>query len=147
MKSARSSCRVTGTAVATVILAAGTLGALASPAVAKANSMAVGKVALDTKHASVIKAEIIYSCDPGSDVHVATTAKSLHPAEGHRPSVATATLANKKLVCDADRHRARLTLRPKPDSVFRKGTKVRVAAAIVTPHGDHYADAKKTVTL
>ncbi|WP_189301768.1 hypothetical protein [Streptomyces albospinus] len=146
MKPALVNRRAAGTAVATLMLAAGTVGALASPAAAKANSMTVGKVALDTRHA-VITAALAYSCDPGSDVHVATTATRLHPAKGHRPAVATATLTNKKLVCDARQHRVRLTLHPKPGSAFHKGNKVQVVASIVTPHGAHYADAKKIVTL
>ncbi|MFI9045967.1 hypothetical protein [Streptomyces sp. NPDC053427] len=146
MKSSRVGRRVAGTAVTALMLTAGAV-AMASPAAAKANSIALGKVALDTRQASVIKADVTYSCDPGSDVHVAATVTKLDKADGKHPSIATGTLPNSKLVCDADKHVARLTLRPKPHSSFRKGDDVKAAAAIVTPAGAHYADAEKAATL
>ncbi|MYT27686.1 MULTISPECIES: hypothetical protein [unclassified Streptomyces] len=146
MKPNRPVRRVAGTAATALLLAAGAVGALASPAFAKANSVAVGKVALGAGRPAAVTAEIAYSCDPGSTVHLAATATS-RPAKGHRPAVATGTVANKKLVCDADVHRVRLVLHPKRGSAFDKKDRVTVAAAVVTPRGAHYADARRTVTL
>ncbi|MFJ9618447.1 hypothetical protein [Streptomyces noursei] len=146
MKPARPVRRVAGTAATALLLAAGAVGALASPAVAKANSIAVGKVALGAGRPAVVTAELAYSCDPGSDVHLAATATG-RPAKGHRPAVATGTLANKKLVCDARVHRARLVLHPQHGATFHKKDRVTVAAAVVTPRGAHYADASRTATL
>ncbi|WP_438484100.1 hypothetical protein [Streptomyces sp. S186] len=146
MKPNRPVRRVAGTAATALLLATGAVGALASPAFAKANSVAVGKVALGAGHPAVVTTEITYSCDPGSDVHLAATATSL-VAKGHHRAVATGTLANKKLRCDARNHIVRLVLHPKPGSVFHKKQRVVIEAAVVTPRGAHYADATKAVTL
>ncbi|MFE7664078.1 hypothetical protein [Streptomyces celluloflavus] len=146
MLSSRLTHRVTGTAIATLMLTAGAV-AIASPAAAKANTMTVDRIALDTRNAPVIKAYLTYSCDPGSDVHVTTTATNLDTPDGSTPSIATTTLPNDKLICDAARHVERLTLSPQPGAVFQQGDDVKVVATIVNPAGVEYAQDEKIATL
>ncbi|WP_411139572.1 hypothetical protein [Streptomyces sp. x-80] len=146
MLSSRLTHRVTGTAMATLMLTAGAV-AIASPAAAKANSMTLDRIALDTRNAPVIKAYLTYSCDPGSDVHVTTTATNLDTPDGSQPSIATTTLPNDKLICDAGRHVERLVLSPRPGAVFHQGDDVKAVASIVNPAGDEYAHDEKIATL
>ena len=134
-----------GVGLAVAMVTAGVLGA-ASPAAAKANTVAIGTVRLDQRHTPVVRVDVGYSCDQGSGVSLRSTATAVDRAHGDRRATA-ASGAQGGLICDADVHVKRLTLRPKPGVRFFRGETVKVTAEIVAPDGSVYADAERLTTL
>ncbi|WP_328691977.1 hypothetical protein OHT20_01950 [Streptomyces caniferus] len=140
MNSSRLRQRLAGTAAVTVLVGAGVLAAAPS-AVAKANLLAIDKVALQ---APGVQVKVTYSCDPGMNHQL--VANATHQT-GHDGSVAAGTLKTDKLTCDYNSHTAQITMRPAVGSSFDKGDKVKVAVFYFDEEGFSYARQETVVVL
>ncbi|GES28118.1 hypothetical protein AB0G60_01665 [Streptomyces angustmyceticus] len=140
MKSSRLRRRLAGSAAVAALVGAGILAAAPS-AVAKANVLAIGQVALQSPGLQV---KVTYSCDPGMNHQlVANAAKQA----GHDGSVAAGTVKKDKLTCDANSHTAQVALRPAAGSSFGKGDKVKIAVFYFDEDGFSYARQEAAVVL
>ncbi|UNO39372.1 hypothetical protein [Streptomyces sp. MST-110588] len=142
MKPSRLRHRAAGTALTALLVTAAGV-AMASPAAAKANSMTIGAISLSTGNVPAVSVDVTYSCDVGSDVHLGVTAKALN-----KKSVATGTVPNSALKCDAGRHVVRVKLKNKPGTpFFAKKDAVKITADVLTPANVSYASDEKIATL
>ncbi|MFE2226642.1 hypothetical protein [Streptomyces kronopolitis] len=141
MKSSRLRRRLAGTAAVTVLVGAGALAA-APAAFAKANVLAIDKVAL---HAPGLQVKVTYSCDPGMNHQlVANVAKV---STGHDLSEAAGTIKKDKLVCDYADHTVQLNLKVAEGSHFGKGDKVKAAVYYFDDDGFSYARQETVAVL
>ncbi|MFJ3950366.1 hypothetical protein SLV14_000585 [Streptomyces sp. Je 1-4] len=141
MKSSRLRRRLIGAAATAVLAGTGVLVA-APAAVAKANLLAIDKVAL---HEPGLQVKVTYSCDTGIDHQLVANAEKANPV-GHDYSSAAGTLKKDKLVCDYADHTARVTMRPAAGSHFAKGEKVKVTVFYFDNDGFSYAH-QETVSV
>ncbi|MGK5730761.1 hypothetical protein [Streptomyces sp. URMC 124] len=142
MKSSRSARRLGGAAAVALLVGAGAL-ATAPSAAAKANVLAIGKVALQEPGLQV---NVTYSCDTGMKHQlVANAAKT--GGTGHDQSIAAGTIKADKLVCDYADHAARVTLRPATGSHFAKGDRVKVTVFYFDEDGFSYAHQETVAAL
>ncbi|MFF3542886.1 hypothetical protein [Streptomyces platensis] len=142
MKSSRMRRRLAGAAAAAVLAGAGVLVA-APAAVAKANLLAIDKVAL---HDIGLKVKVTYSCDTGINHQLVANAVNLNQP-GHDVSIAAGTLKKEKLVCDYSDHTAQVTMRAPAGSHFAKGDKVKVTVFYFDDEGFSYANVEKVSVL
>ncbi|MGW2597792.1 hypothetical protein [Streptomyces klenkii] len=142
MTSSRFARRLAGAAAAALVIGAGAL-ATAPAAAAKANLLAIGKVAL---HEPGIQVDVTYSCDPGMNHQLVANAAKLSANE-HDESVAAGTIKVDKLTCDYASHAARLALRPAVGSHFAKGDRVKVTVFYFDDEGFSYARQETVAAL
>ncbi|MGY4969491.1 hypothetical protein ACWGCC_09680 [Streptomyces nigrescens] len=142
MKSSRLRRRVLGTAAVAVLAGAGVLAG-APAAVAKANLLAIDKVAL---HEPGLQVKVTYSCDTGVNHQLVANAIKLNQT-GSDESIAAATIKKNKLVCDYTNHTAQMTLRPAVASHFAKGDKVKVTIFYFDDDGFSYGHEEKVSVL
>ncbi|GAU71556.1 hypothetical protein SSP35_49_00010 [Streptomyces sp. NBRC 110611] len=138
MKQSRLRARIGATAAAAVVLTGGAV-ALAAPASAKANLIAIDGVEYVAKPKPVITVDVTYSCDTGETLRIEGVATSTV----NKKAVATGTLASGKVTCDFGSHIAEVKLTPKAGTVFHKGDKVKVAVKTLDATNVVYADAEK----
>ncbi|MEV5377445.1 MULTISPECIES: hypothetical protein [Streptomyces] len=134
MTSSRFARRLAGAAAAALVIGAGAL-ATAPSAAAKANLLAIDKVAL---HAPGLQVDVTYSCDPGMNHQLVANASKLGTS-AHDDSDAAGTIKVDKLVCDYNSHAARVSLRPSAGSHFAKGDQVKVTVFYFDNDGFSYA--------
>ncbi|MGW7020302.1 hypothetical protein ACWGGS_13280 [Streptomyces decoyicus] len=142
MKSSRLRHRLAGTAAVTVLVGAGALAAAPS-AVAKANLLAINKVAM---HAPDLQVKVTYSCDPGMNHQLVANAMKIDQPGPEEP-VAAGTIKTDKLTCDYNSHAAQITLHTALGSHFDKGEKVKVAVFYFDNDGFSYARQETVVVL
>ncbi|MFH8788574.1 hypothetical protein [Streptomyces roseoverticillatus] len=134
MTSSRFARRLAGAAAAALVIGAGAL-ATAPSAAAKANLLAIDKVAL---HEPGLQVDVTYSCDPGMNHQLVANAAKLGTS-AHDESVAAGTIKVGKLVCDYNSHAVRVPLRTAVGSHFAKGDRVKVTVFYFDDEGFSYA--------
>ncbi|MEU8780136.1 hypothetical protein [Streptomyces sp. NPDC048637] len=134
MKSSRLRRRLLGTAATAVLAGVGVLVS-APAAVAKANLLAIDKVAL---HAPGLQMKVTYSCDTGINHQLVANAVKLNQT-GDDEAIAAATIKKNKLVCDYTNHTVQMTLRPAVASHFAKGDTVKFTLFYFDDDGFSYA--------
>ncbi|MEV4926150.1 hypothetical protein [Streptomyces roseoverticillatus] len=134
MTSSRFARRLAGATAAALVIGAGAL-ATAPSAAAKANLLAINKVAL---HEPGLQVDVTYSCDPGMNHQLVANAAKLGTS-AHDESVAAGTIKVDKLVCDYNSHVARVPLRAAVGSHFAKGDQVKVTVFYFDDEGFSYA--------
>ncbi|MFK0295407.1 hypothetical protein ACIQU6_33735 [Streptomyces sp. NPDC090442] len=138
MKPSRLRARFGGTAVATALLAVGAV-AMAAPASAKANLIAIDGAEYAAQPKPMITVDVTYSCDTGETLRIEGVATST----ANKKAVATGTLASGEVTCDFGSHVAEVKLTPKAGAVFHKGEKVTVVVKTLDATNAVYADAEK----
>ncbi|MFI1158908.1 hypothetical protein [Streptomyces sioyaensis] len=141
MKSSRLRRRLAGTAAVTALVGAGVLAA-APAAFAKANLLAINKVAL---HAPGLQMKVTYSCDPGMNHQLVANVSKI--STGHDGSVAAGTIKKDKLICDYADHTVQVNLRVEVGSYFDKGDKVKAAVFYFDDDGFSYARQETVAVL
>ncbi|KUL54799.1 hypothetical protein ADL22_02375 [Streptomyces sp. NRRL F-4489] len=140
MKASRIRRRLAGAAAVTA-LAGTALLAGAPMAAAKANLIAINKIALD---APGLRVNVTYSCDPGMHHELVANAEQITSS---KPAARGAgTIKTDQLVCDYADHTAQVRLRP-ADIGFAKGQTVKVTVFYFDEDGFRYADREATATL
>ncbi|WP_329142266.1 hypothetical protein OIU91_01475 [Streptomyces sp. NBC_01456] len=141
MHSSRLRRRLAGTAAVTVLVGAGALAA-APAAFAKANVLAIDKVAL---HAPGLQVKVTYSCDPGMNHQLVANVSKI--STGHDLSEAAGTIKKDKLICDYADHTAQMNLKVAAGSHFGKGDKVKAAVHYFDDDGFSYAQQETVAVL
>ncbi|GGU29190.1 hypothetical protein [Streptomyces violascens] len=142
MKPSRMRTRIGGTALAAVALTAGAV-AIAAPASAKTNAIAISQATFAAQPKPVIKVKVTYSCDTGTSLHI----EGMASGAVSKKTVATGAVASSKTVCDYGDHVAEVQLTPTTGAVLRKGDKVTLVVKTRDAAGHIYADASKSTTL
>ncbi|MCK7623945.1 hypothetical protein MUU72_12695 [Streptomyces sp. RS10V-4] len=140
MKASRIRRRLAGAAAVTALAGAGILAG-APMAAAKANLIAIDKVALD---APGLRVNVTYSCDPGMHHELVANAEQITSSK--LAARGAGTIKTDKLVCDYADHTAQVRLRP-ADQGFAKGQKVKITVFYFDEDGFRYADREATATL
>ncbi|MCF3173454.1 hypothetical protein IPZ61_09015 [Streptomyces sioyaensis] len=140
MKSSRLRHRLAGTAALTVLVGAGAL-ATAPAASAKANLIAINKVAL---HAPGLQMKVTYSCDPGMNHQLVA---NVFNTSAHTGSEAAGTIKKDKLICDYADHTVQVNLKVAVGSYFDKGDKVKATAFYFDEDGFSYAHEETAAVL
>ncbi|MFI9075510.1 hypothetical protein ACIGW8_03220 [Streptomyces sioyaensis] len=141
MKSSRLRHRLAGTAALTVLVGAGAL-ATAPAASAKANLIAINKVAL---RAPGLQMKVTYSCDPGMNHQL--VANVFNTSTVHNGSEAAGTIKKDKLICDSADHTVQMNLRVEVGSYFDKGDKVKAVVFYFDDEGFSYARQETAAVL
>ncbi|MFF2813313.1 hypothetical protein ACFVT2_40365 [Streptomyces sp. NPDC058000] len=140
MQGSRIRRRLAGATTVAALVGAGILAA-APMAAAKANLIAIDKVALAAPGLTV---DVTYSCDPGMNHQLVANAEQITSSK--LAARGAGTLKVDKLVCDYADHTAQVRLRP-ADQGFAKGDKVKVTVFYFDDDGFRYADRETTATL
>ncbi|MEV5597270.1 hypothetical protein [Streptomyces sp. NPDC052496] len=128
MKSTRLKARVAGTAAAVAVLGGAAL-ATAPTAAAKANVISIERAQL---RAGALSVTVKYSCDTGLAWNLVSKMSKVDQEEDPT-SLATATVASDKIICDYQTRVLKLKLQPTKGSHFVKGDEVKVSADYVAP--------------
>ncbi|MER6029776.1 hypothetical protein [Streptomyces sp. NPDC001851] len=143
MKSFRIGRRLGGAVAAVALASAGAL-TVATPASAAAYDIAFDNVSL--QKSGRLQTQITYSCDVGNDEQLVVNVTKLNTTS-HEESVAAGTIKPDKLVCDYNKHTAKLDLRNAPSSLFAKGDKVKVTLFYFDNDGFSYLKQDHLATL
>ncbi|MFB7635843.1 hypothetical protein ACFC0M_33495 [Streptomyces sp. NPDC056149] len=140
MQASRIRRRLAGAATVAALVGAGVL-ATAPMAAAKANLIAIDKVALAAPGLTV---DVTYSCDPGMNHQLVANAEEITASKA--AAHGAGTLKVDKLVCDYADHTAQVKLKT-GWGTFSKGQKVKVTVFYFDDDGFRYADRETTATL
>ncbi|WP_258017874.1 hypothetical protein [Streptomyces noursei] len=111
-------------------------------AAAKANLIAINKVALDGPG---LRVNVTYSCDPGMNHQLVANAEEITSSK--LKGYGAGTIKVDKLVCDYADHTAQVRLKPAATLGFEKGDKVKVTVFYFDEDGFRYADTTATATV
>jgi len=141
MKSSRLRRRLAGVAAVTALVGTGVLAA-APAAFAKANLLAINKVAL---HAPGLQMKVTYSCDPGMNHQL--VANVVNTSARRSDSEAAGTIKKDKLICDYADHTVQVNLKVAVGSYFDKGDKVKATVYYFDEDGFSYAHEEAAAVL
>ncbi|MEU5544105.1 hypothetical protein AB0G85_17165 [Streptomyces sioyaensis] len=142
MKSSRLRRRLAGAAAVTALVGAGVL-ASAPAASAKANLLAINKVAL---HAPGLQVKVTYSCDPGMNHQLVANVVNTS-TDRRNGSEAAGTIKKDKLICDYADHTVQVNLKVQVGSYFNKGDKVKATVFYFDEDGFSYAHDEAAAVL